>query len=176
MVPAAALVLCSLIMPVTAFGGVALRRGIRRAPLLMAAGEDDPDTAQARGESNVDFAYLKAAKETKPAPGQGRVPAAAFSLYAIGFTVLLTRTLMSFPLIPPSPNSLAWCRSWLITTVVDYYGAALALCGIIVASETNRVVGIAWSAGCLFLGTPFCCLYVATRLLRHGTLRLVASD
>lgn len=91
--------------------------------------------------------------------------------YALGFALLLLRTLKKFPLIPPSPNSLDWCRQWLWTTVADYYGAALALCGVILATE-RRPYNFAWAAGCLFLGTPVCCFYAAFRLLRHGTLQL----
>ena len=101
------------------------------------------------------------------------VPKAAifYSTYAAGFTALLIRTLRAFPLVPPEPSSLAWNAAWLFTTVVDYYGAALALCGVILASEKRRA-GILWSLGCLLLGTPFCCFYVTSRLLRSGTLRL----
>ena len=40
------------------------------------------------------------------------------------------------------------------------------------APRACRRDGVLWSLGCLLLGTPFCCLYVATRLLRTGTLRL----
>ena len=103
----------------------------------------------------------------KPAPKA----AIFYTSYAAGFTALLIRTLRAFPLVPPEPSSVAWNAAWLFTTVVDYYGAALALCGIILASEKRRV-GILWSLGCLLLGTPFCCFYVTSRLLRNGTLRL----
>ena len=115
------------------------------------------------------------ASRTRPvvAAANKPVPKAAifYSTYAAGFTALLIRTLRAFPLVPPEPSSLAWNAAWLFTTVVDYYGAALALCGIILASEKRRV-GILWSLGCLLLGTPFCCFYDTSRLLRNGTLRL----
>ena len=41
-----------------------------------------------------------------------------------------------------------------------------------VMSVPGAVAGLAWSAGCLFLGTPFCCFYVATRLWKFGSLKL----
>ena len=97
-----------------------------------------------------------------------------YRAYAAGFTVLLLRTLRAHPLVPPNPSSLAWNAAWLWTTVVDYYGAALCLVGIILASEKRRP-GVLWSLGCLLLGTPFCCFYVCSRLLRTGTLRLSDS-
>lgn len=105
-------------------------------------------------------------------PAPPMVLVASYALYALGFALLLVKTLKSYPLVPPSPNSLAWCRQWLWTTVADYYGAAFALCGVIIYSEQKRLVGYAWAAGCLFLGTPMCCMYVAMRLLKHGTLKL----
>ena len=145
-----------------------------RAALLASAGDaEDPEVTQwARSEaakSIVDAMYKKAAAAIGPSL-KAKAVIAGYSAYALGFFVLLVKTLMAYPLVPPSPNSLAWCRSWLFTTVVDYYGAALALVGIIMSSEPKLLVGLAWSAGCLFLGTPFCCLYVAVRLFRRGSL------
>ena len=104
--------------------------------------------------------------------GSAKLGALAYSLYAIGFGALLIKTLRAFPLIPPSINSLLWCRSWLWTTIVDYYGAALALCGVIIATEDQLIGQIGWCFGCLFLGTPFCCMWVARMLLKRGSLRI----
>ena len=83
------------------------------------------------------------------AQGPAKAGAAAFTLYAFGFAALLVKTLRAFPLIPPSPNSLLWCRTWLFTTVADYYGAALALCAVIVATEPKMMLKISWSFGVL---------------------------
>lgn len=95
-----------------------------------------------------------------------------FSIIGLSFAALLGYTLWRHPLFPLKPDSVAWCRSWLITTVADYYGAALALSGVIVASEPPWQAAL-WVGGCCLLGTPACCAYVVTRLFRHGTLRLV---
>lgn len=78
---------------------------------------------------------------------------------------------MKAPLFPLRPNTLAWCRAWLYTTVFDYYGAALCLSGVIIASERPFTAAL-WVAGCCLLGTPACCAWVIARLCRHGTLRL----
>ena len=140
------------------------------------AAEDEEVTKWARAEaakSVVDAMYLKAAAMIKKKlPLKTKAAFFGYQLYAAFFTVLLIKTLTKFPLIPPSPNSLAWCQAWLATTVVDYYGAALALCGVIISSEPKLLAGLAWSAGCLFLGTPFCCFYVATRMWKFGSLKL----
>ena len=111
------------------------------------------------------------------APNNGagaKAAAVGYYMYAFGFAALLLKTLSLHPLIPPSPNSLAWCRAWLWTTVADYYGAALALCGVIIATEQRMLMKVLWSCGCLFLGTPFCCFWVAARLLKGGSLKLSA--
>merc|ERR1711924_206317 len=144
---------------------VPLSRPVQRRHTTMAAQYDDAEAVS----SVSDATYLVADNQIKPR--RVRKTVLFFSAYAAGFTALLVRTLMKHPLIPPATESLAWNSAWLITTVVDYYGAALALCGIILASEPRRK-GILWSLGCLLLGTPFCCFYVVTRLLRKGTLRL----
>jgi len=95
----------------------------------------------------------------------------AYPAIGLTFVALLVLTLFSHPLLPLQLNSLSWCRSWLLTTVADYYGAAFCLCGIILASEPP-VPGVLWVLACCLLGTPGCCGYVFSRLLRHGTLRL----
>ena len=57
---------------------------------------------------------------TAMAPKQlQKVGAAGYVAYAIGFAGLLMKTLRAYPLIPPSVNSLMWCRAWLWTTVID---------------------------------------------------------
>jgi len=94
-----------------------------------------------------------------------------YGLVGAGFSTLLTVTLWRHPLIPLNTSSVDWCRSWLITTVVDYYGAALCLCGVAISSEPSWQ-GWAWSAGFCALGTPVCTLYVASRLWRFGSLQL----
>jgi hypothetical protein len=110
------------------------------------------------------------------APKVQRAGAVAYFLYALGFAGLLTKTLQAHPLTQAAAgvNSLLWCRAWLWTTVADYYGAALALCGVIIATEQTMAARIGWTCGCLFLGTPFCCIWVGLRLLRGGSLRLGA--
>ena len=113
---------------------------------------------------------LMAAAPAAPEPPAGG--AIAYSLYALGFAALLIKTLCAYPLIPPSPNSLLWCRAWLWTTVADYYGAALALCGIIVATEQAIKWRVAWCLGCLLGGTPFCCFWVAQRLFKGQSIRI----
>ena len=70
------------------------------------------------------------------------------------------------------PGSLAWCRSWLLTAVADYYGACIRLCGVIVCSESSVWAAVLWVIACLCLGTPACCAWVMVRLCRHGTLAL----
>jgi len=162
---------CSALLPASPMSRIP-RLSLLRRPgkvlLLSAASESDPKFDVKKWEKDVQAkgAAVKAAARTRVLAG-----AAFYSLIALGFTALLLRTLKSFPLIPPSPSSLLWCRSWLWTTVADYYGAALALSGIIISTDPNWR-GFAWAAGCLLLGTPICCMYVASRLLRHGTLRL----
>ena len=108
--------------------------------------------------------------------GGSRLPtprhlALAYGAIGAGFAVLLAKTLRAHPMFPFQPDSASWCCAWLATTVVDYYGAALCLCGVILANEP-RVVGIAWSLGCCLLGTPVCCAWIVSRLLRKGSLRL----
>ena len=96
---------------------------------------------------------------------------AFYPLVGAAFAAVLGLTIWQHPLWTPQWDSLTWCRSWLLTTVADYYGACFCLCGIILSSE-RPLCGALWCAGCCLLGTPMCCVYVAKRLLRHGTLRL----
>ena len=58
-----------------------------------------------------------------------------------------------------------------MTTIYDYYGAAFCLCSVILSSE-KRVAGILWSLGCCLLGTPVCCAWVVSKLVRGGSLRI----
>ena len=107
--------------------------------------------------------------------GGSTVKRGAIALYAsagAGFTVILTKTLMAYPMLPFQPNDADWSYNWLITTIADYYGAALCLCGIAIASERELAHGLLWSAGFCLLGTPVCCAWVVSRLVRHGSLRM----
>lgn len=145
----------------------------RVAPPL--AGRALPSRLRGTGRSAQDL--IAAAADEVVAGGKWRASTSAacgYITYALGFALLLLKTLRAFPLVPPSPNSLEWCRSWLWTTVADYYGAALAICGVILSTE-RPPYSFAWAAGCLFLGTPVCCFYAAFRLLRHGSLRLASN-
>jgi hypothetical protein len=65
-------------------------------------------------------------------------------------------------------GNLQWCAAWLKATVVDFYGVALPLCGVILAAEPQLLFGLAWSASVLLLGSPFACAWVAQRLIRSG--------
>ena len=90
---------------------------------------------------------------------------------AAGFTI--TSTSYSYPLFPFQSDSLDWCKNWLVATVIDYYGAALCLCGVILSSEETWFQGLMWTTGCLLLGSPICCLWVLLWLKKSGgSLRL----
>ena len=58
-----------------------------------------------------------------------------------------------------------WLRAWLKMTVLDYYGAALALSAVAVRQE-GWDLGIAWSVGFLLLGAPVCGAYTVYWLAR----------
>lgn len=101
---------------------------------------------------------------------------AASLFYSILFLITLVTisvTLYNFPLFPIQYDSLEWNRTWLVSTVVDYYGACLCFCGVVLSTETSWVRGSAWVAGFCLLGSPMCCLWVLLWLFREGgTLRL----
>ena len=106
--------------------------------------------------------------------GPSKAPAWVTIFYAVlfvGCTAAIGVTLYNYPLFPMQLDSLAWCSTWLLTTCADYYGAALCLSGVILASE-RFPAGPLWVAGCCLLGSPVCCAWVLQRLYRHGTLGL----
>jgi hypothetical protein len=100
----------------------------------------------------------------------------ATGTYAILFIVTLTmlcRTLANYPLFPFQMDSLDWTSAWLITTIVDYYGACLCFCGVVVGTEENLMKGLLWAISFCLLGSPVCCLWMVLHLWRcGGTLRL----
>uniref|UniRef100_A0A7S1RVQ8 Uncharacterized protein n=1 Tax=Alexandrium catenella TaxID=2925 RepID=A0A7S1RVQ8_ALECA len=94
-----------------------------------------------------------------------------YVLLGVAFAASLVVTLGQHPLFPFKPSSAAWSFAWLLQTIWDYYATALCLCGVIVATEGWATGGL-WSLGILLLGSSFSCFYVATRLLRRGTIAL----
>ena len=85
-------------------------------------------------------------------------------------------TMYNYPLFPFQTDSLEWCRTWLVTTVLDYYGACLCFCGVVLASEDSWSRGLAWVAGFCLLGPPVCCVWILLWLWRGGgSLRLEQS-
>ena len=128
-------VLCLLVAESSSFAVPiigSLRRGecqrqprLRHVQGIRASAKDDKEIDEwARNEaakSIVDAMYLKAANMIKTKrPLSVKAAAAAYTAYGLFFGILLLKTLSSFPLVPPAVNSLAWCRSWLWTTVFDY--------------------------------------------------------
>jgi hypothetical protein len=97
------------------------------------------------------------------------VASAALAFYtALGLACALTlfTTLSQQPLFPLQMSNLEWTAAWLKMTVVDYYGAALPLCGIAISSDAGWS-GWLWSIGFCLGGSPFCCAYVVLRLVTY---------
>ena len=100
---------------------------------------------------------------------------AFYALLGVACAVKLTSTLSAQPLFAFATDDIEWVRAWLWMTVADYYGAALPLCGIAIASQPG-LEGWLWAVGFCLLGSPVCCAYVVLRLKNYGLdgLRLVA--
>ena len=96
-----------------------------------------------------------------------------FSTLGVVCFLVLSTTLWAHPLFPLQMSNNDWTSAWLMMTVLDYYGAALPLCGIAVSSEPGYN-GWLWSMGFCFGGSPFCCAYVVLKLIsnRENGLRL----
>mmetsp|Transcript_4106 Transcript_4106/g.4662 ORF Transcript_4106/g.4662 Transcript_4106/m.4662 type:complete len:130 (+) Transcript_4106:132-521(+) len=92
-------------------------------------------------------------------------------LFLITFGAI-SSTLSQYPLFPFNWSSLDWSNAWLSATVIDYYGACLSLCGIIIFSESRWQVGLAWSLGCCLLGSPICCSWILWKIWNGHTLSL----
>jgi len=105
-------------------------------------------------------------------------PTAKFTIgfYAVLFLttlIMLCQTLAKFPLFPFQMDSLDWTAAWLITTIVDYYGACLCFCGVVIGTEESVVKGVLWALSFCLLGSPVCCLWMVLHLWRcGGTLKL----
>lgn len=94
----------------------------------------------------------------------------------VGTLVAISLTVARYGLFPFQWDSIEWSNAWLVATVVDYYGACLCFCGVVISSEQSWMTGIAWVLGCCLLGSPVCCAWVMCRLWRGGgTLRLANS-
>mmetsp|Transcript_62912 Transcript_62912/g.111752 ORF Transcript_62912/g.111752 Transcript_62912/m.111752 type:complete len:254 (-) Transcript_62912:647-1408(-) len=99
---------------------------------------------------------------------------ASIAFYAALGTSFLGRlvwTLCTHPLLPVQSENADWASSWLLTTVLDYYTAALCLCGIILSTD-SLAAAIIWCLCILCLGAPFADAYVASRLLLGGSVHL----
>ena len=100
----------------------------------------------------------------------------ATGFYAGLFIVTLTmlcRTLVNYPLFPFQMESLDWTGAWLITTIVDYYGACLCFCGVVLGTEENILKGLLWAISFCLLGSPVCCLWMVLHVWRcNGTFKL----
>lgn len=92
--------------------------------------------------------------------------------------VSLGWTLYSYPLFPLQTDSLEWSNTWLLTTVIDFYGSTICLCGIIIASSNSWISGMLWTVGCCLLGSPVCCLWILYQIvwLQRSSLALVDTD
>lgn len=79
-------------------------------------------------------------------------------------SIALVYTLLLHPLWHWNVSNVEWLQAWLRMTVVDYYGASLALAGIALVEE-GLYHGLWWSLGFLLLGSPVCCVYMVYRIV-----------
>ena len=89
---------------------------------------------------------------------------ALFAVLGLVVFATLTLTLLSQPLFSFATNDLEWLQAWLYMTVLDYYGVCVPFCAVIFANEETVLASLLWSGACLFLGSPFCCLWMVLRL------------
>jgi hypothetical protein len=105
------------------------------------------------------------------------VPLLFYSALFIGTLVAISLSVARHGLFPFQFDNLEWTAAWLKVTVVDFYGACLCFCGIVLSSEQSWLTGMLWVLGCCLLGSPVCCAWVLCRLVRGGgTLRLAKLD
>jgi hypothetical protein len=93
----------------------------------------------------------------------------AYFLYAFS---TISLALYNYPLFPLKLHDLEWSNVWLVVGVIDYYGACLCLCGVILSSERDWRVGVGWVLGCCLLGSPVCCAWVLQRVFKGGASAL----
>ena len=98
--------------------------------------------------------------------GRAHWDALLYSILGAVIASLLGWTMLRHPLFPLRWHEHAWCKAWLATTVVDFYGLALPFSALILAAESNQLVGIAWVLGVLLLGSPVACVWMARCKLR----------
>lgn len=85
---------------------------------------------------------------------------------SVAILVALVMTYYRHPLFPFRFDRLDWTSAWLKVTTLDYYGAALPLCFVILTTEPSIAIGALWSLGVLVLGSPVACAWASQRLLR----------
>lgn len=74
---------------------------------------------------------------------------------------VLLHALHTQPLSRPRPDDVEWLRTWLIATVTDYYGAALALSAVAYAEQPSHFRATLWTLAFVAFGSPACLAYVA---------------
>jgi hypothetical protein len=84
---------------------------------------------------------------------------------ALAIFVYLSDILYRYPLFDWAFTDLNWTQEWLIMTVIDYYGLALAMTVVVIFSEESLVKGILWSLAFCLLGSPFA-LFKNSQLIR----------
>lgn len=104
----------------------------------------------------------------KTMPSNFVATVAFYVLLFIATLITILNTTYNYPLFPIQSGSLEWNRTWLITTVIDYYGACLCFCGVVLSTEISWARGLAWVTGFCLLGSPVCCFWVLLWLFRGG--------
>lgn len=98
------------------------------------------------------------------APEGGGAAGYTLGLYVVSgflFMLRLSWTFWRYPLFPVQEDP-EWLREWLFTTIGDYSLAALCLCGIIFATESQGP-NVIWGAAVLVLSGPGACAYMTYR-------------
>lgn len=85
----------------------------------------------------------------------------------------IAATFVSHGLFPLDPDNLAWSNAWLLSYMINYYGACLCFCGVIVGTEEAWWTALLWVISCCTIGAPACCFYIFLWVTKEGgTLRL----
>ena len=107
--------------------------------------------------------------------GRRTLGLAFYGLLLLVTTGTIGTTLYRYPLFPLQTDSLAWSNAWLAATVVDYYGAALSLCGFVWMTEGVGMRAAAWTIGICLLGSPVACLYMLQLLFLSRAIPAVGT-
>lgn len=137
-------------------------------------GESYKDKKFVKGTAMNHLNYSRSERNNFSSSFDSKIVAFVLGVIATTIFYAIFHTNANYNLFTWDFNNLEWSKAWLLTTVIDFYGATIPLIAIVFYTE-KLPYALLWTIGFCLLGSPVHITYAIYRLLVTGTIGLKST-